>query len=156
MANRRGEANALGDLGNALLDLGEISEALRSHQEQLRIAGTINQPEEAAVALVNLSISLLYMNNLTDAETRREQAVKIYEQIGNRAALADLNERWSVACQAVGKPDEAIENAENAIAILREERLPGVRMLQQQVARLRKHKGINASLEDISASVRKR
>jgi tetratricopeptide (TPR) repeat protein len=143
MGNRRGEANALGDLGNALLDLGEISEALRRHREQLRIAETINQPEENAVALVNLSISLLYMNNMTDAETRRDQAVKLYEQMGNRAPLADLNERWSFACQAVGKPEEAIRNAENAIAILREERLPGVRRLQQRVARLRKEANDN-------------
>jgi hypothetical protein len=39
MINPRGEANALGDLGNALLDLGEISEALaviRSNSESLR------------------------------------------------------------------------------------------------------------------------
>ena len=114
--------------------------ALGYHREQLRTAETINQPEEIAQALVNLSISLLHVNMAADAVARRDQAVTIYEQIGNRAALADLNERWSIACEAVGKPDEAIAHAESAIKILRRQRLPGIRALQHRVARLRRTK----------------
>ena len=66
---------------------------------------------------------------------------RLLKRYGLQKALADLNERWSIACQAAGKPDEAIVHAESAIGILRQQHLSGIRALQHRVARLRRTQG---------------
>jgi tetratricopeptide (TPR) repeat protein len=97
-----------------------------------------SQPEAVAEALVNLSISLLHVNSEADAVARRKEAISIYERIENQAALADLQERWSIACQSIGRPDEAIAHAESAIEILRQKNLPGIRALKRRIEHSRR------------------
>jgi tetratricopeptide (TPR) repeat protein len=131
-----GEAGALGGLGNALLDLRQIPDALAFHREQLRLAESTAQPAAVAGALTNLSISLLYHHEEVEAAARRDQAIAIYARIGNQAALVALNERWSVACERMGKLDEAISFCESAIEISLRHKLPGVRVLRRRMSLL--------------------
>jgi hypothetical protein len=102
MFNARGEANALGDLGNALPDLCRTSEALRYHRKQLRISETTNQPGEVAQALVNLSISLLHVNMEAAApgeysvmRTCRRPFGAIAAKLSARARMPDRNSGMS-------------------------------------------------------------
>src|SRR5271157_1376675 len=55
IGNERGVANALGELGNALVALGKVAEGRVYHLEQLQLAETLSQPREIANALVNLT-----------------------------------------------------------------------------------------------------
>jgi tetratricopeptide (TPR) repeat protein len=133
-----GEASALGGLGNALLDLQNIPQALTCHREQLRLAEVTAQPVAVAEALINLGISLLHNNKEVEAASRRDESIAIYERIGNQAALAALKERWSVACEGLGKFGDAISFCESALEISIRHKLPGMRALKVRTERLQR------------------
>jgi tetratricopeptide (TPR) repeat protein len=135
-----GEAGALGGLGNALLDLQQIPQALTYHRDQLRLAEMTAQPAAVAGALINLGISLLYNREEVEASALRDQSVEIYKRIKNQAALVALKERWSIACERLGKLDEAISFCESAIEISIQHKLPSIGILKRRTERLQRQK----------------
>jgi tetratricopeptide (TPR) repeat protein len=133
-----GEAGAIGGIGNALVELNQTSQALICHRKQLRLAQGTGQRTAVAEALTNLGISLLLSHKGAEAEARRAEAIKMYEGMPNPAALARLEERWSSACERLGKLDQAISTCERAIELSVHNKLPGIGLLKRRAATLQR------------------
>ncbi|MGB3511463.1 MAG: tetratricopeptide repeat protein, partial [Microcoleaceae cyanobacterium] len=69
--DRQGEANSLGNLGNAYNDLGQREQAIDFHQQSLEIAREIKYPQGEANSLGNLGNAYNYLGQY-------EQAIDFY------------------------------------------------------------------------------
>ena len=65
--DRRGEANALGGLGNWYQNAGELRRAVAHFEEAANIAGEIGDLRTASAALANLGSSLRGVGAMQDA-----------------------------------------------------------------------------------------
>jgi tetratricopeptide (TPR) repeat protein len=81
IGDRRGEGNALGNLGNAYADLGETGRAIQFFEQRLTIAREIGDRRGEGAALWNMSLALDQLGERTQAIHHAEQALTIYEQI---------------------------------------------------------------------------
>ncbi len=120
LGDRRGEANALGNLGLVYADLGKPRRAIEYHEQDLLIAREIDDRRGEGGALGNLG--LVYVDL---GEPRR--AIEYYEQgARNRARDRRPAGRGRRAGQSgpayadLGEPRRAIEYHEQALAIARE------------------------------------
>ncbi len=109
--NRRGEGQALGNLGNAWAALGETRKAIELYEQHLAIAREIGDRRGEGDALGNLGNAWAALG-----ETRK--AIELYEQtaiareIGDRRgrALGNLGLAWA----ALGETRKAIEHEQLA------------------------------------------
>ena len=81
IGDRRGEGNALGNLGNAYTDLGDAKKAIEFYEKHLVIAREIGDRRGEGTALFNLSLSLDNLGQRTKAIDVARSALNIYEQI---------------------------------------------------------------------------
>jgi tetratricopeptide (TPR) repeat protein len=84
IGDRRGEGNALGNLGNAYADLGETRKAIDYYEQDLAIARAIGDRRGEGSALTNMGLAL----RTTDAEAARE---KLRQALAIFAAIEDPN-----------------------------------------------------------------
>ncbi len=95
LKDRRGEGNALGNLGLAYAALGEARKAIELYEQHLVIAREIGDRRGEGNALFNSSLSLNELGERAEAIARAEAALSIYEEIESptaarvRARLAD-------------------------------------------------------------------
>ena len=118
--DRRGEAYALGNMGNAYSQLGDARRAIGYFDEQKEITREIGDRHEEGNALANLGNAY---NNLGDARQGmryHEQAINIHREIGDRRgegiSLANLGNVY----HNLGDTRRAIEYYEKALVIVRE------------------------------------
>jgi tetratricopeptide (TPR) repeat protein len=86
IGDRRGEGNALGNLGTAYADLGETRRAIQFHEQQLTIVREIDNRHGEGNALWNMSLELDQLGERNQAIQHAEQALTIFEQIEAPAA----------------------------------------------------------------------
>jgi tetratricopeptide (TPR) repeat protein len=95
IGDRRGEGNALGNLGIAHYSLGDARQALEFHEQRLAIAREIGNRRGEGNALLNSAVALHTLGNRPEAIARAEAALAIYEAVESptaakvRAALAE-------------------------------------------------------------------
>ncbi len=78
---RRGEGNALGNLGNAYADLGEARRAIEFYKQRLVIAREIGDRRGEGNALWNAAVALWSLDERAEAIERGAEALRIYEAI---------------------------------------------------------------------------
>ena len=97
--DRRGEGNALGNLGIAYAELGENCRAIQFYEQALLIRREIGDRRGEGTALWNMSLALNQLGERAQAIHNAEQALIIYEQIEDpnaakvRAQLAAWREQ---------------------------------------------------------------
>ena len=81
IGDRRGEGNALGNLGLACADLGEPRKAIGFYGQQLAIVREIGDRRGEGASLGNLGLAHAAVGERRKAIAHAEQAVEIFEQI---------------------------------------------------------------------------
>ena len=117
VGDRRGEGNALGNLGVAYADLGEVRRAIEYHEQALAIAREIGDRRREGRHLGNLGNAYNRLGEVRRAIEYYEQALAVAREIGDRrgegAGLCNLG----LAYAALGEVRRAIESYEQALAI---------------------------------------
>ena len=120
IGDRRGEGNALGNLGNAWADLGEPRRAIEFYEQALVIAREIGDRRGEGAALGNLGMAWMDLGEPRRAIEFYEQRLEIARAIGDRMgegnAAYELG-AWRSMCSASGR--EAVRLARAALAIAR-------------------------------------
>ncbi|MBP5856699.1 tetratricopeptide repeat protein, partial [Marivibrio halodurans] len=118
--DRRGEGNALGNLGIAWKDLGDARKAIAYHEQRLEIAREIGDRRGEGNALGNLGIAWAHLGDARKAIEYHEQNLVITREIGNRRgegnALGNLGNAWA----DLGDARKAIAYHEQRLEIARE------------------------------------
>ena len=116
----RGEGNALGNLGNAYADLGEVQRAIEYYEKRITIAREIGDRRGEGNALGNLGNAYAALGEVRRAIEYYEKALTISREIGDRrgegAALGNLGNAYA----DLGEVQRAIEYYEKALTISRE------------------------------------
>jgi tetratricopeptide (TPR) repeat protein len=81
MGDRRGEGQALGNLGNVYDSLGEYRRAIQHHESNLLIARETGDRSGEGNAHWNVSLALEKIGKRSEAIVHAEEALTIYEQI---------------------------------------------------------------------------
>jgi tetratricopeptide (TPR) repeat protein len=117
IGNRRGEGNALGNLGIAYRQLVEPLRAIEYYDQSLEIFREIGDRRGEGQALRSLGLAYADLSELQRAIEYYEQSLKIAREIGDRQgegnALGGLG-------TALGEPRRAIEHYEQWLQIARE------------------------------------
>jgi len=79
--DRRGEGNALGNLGNAYYSLGEPQKAIEFYEQLLNIAREIGDRRGEGNALFNSAIALDKLGDRPQAIARAEASLQILKEI---------------------------------------------------------------------------
>ena len=99
IGDRRGEGNALGNLGVAYKNLGDTHRAIQFYEQYLAITREIGDRRGEGIALLNISLTLDRLGKSAQAILHAEQALTILEQIEDpnapkvRAQLAAWREQ---------------------------------------------------------------
>jgi tetratricopeptide (TPR) repeat protein len=78
-------AATLGDLANALRDVGRLDEALNTAEQSLAISQALGQARNTAAGLVRIARILVQQGRYQEAEARYDQALQQARQVGDRA-----------------------------------------------------------------------
>ena len=108
IGDRRGEGTALGNLGIAYTDLGQVEKAIGFYEQRLAIAREIGDRRGEGNALGNLGIAYAALGQVEQAIGFYEQHLAIAREIGDRrgegAALGNLG----LAYADLGQVEKAI------------------------------------------------
>lgn len=119
LGDRSGEAAAMGNLGNAWLDLGEARKAIEYYEQRLVFAREIGDRSGERITL-NIGNAWNALGEPRKAIELYEQALAITREIGDRrsesSALCSLGVAWT----SLGEPRKAIDFHEQALVISRE------------------------------------
>jgi tetratricopeptide (TPR) repeat protein len=89
IGDRRGEGNALGNLGNAYADLGETRRAIEFYEQQLVIVREIGDRRGEALGSWNLGDEYAKLGDLARAAALMQVLVDYEQEIGHPAAAED-------------------------------------------------------------------
>ena len=92
IGDRRGQGNALGNLGNAYSDLGEPRKAIEFYEQALKISKEIGDRRGEGADLGNLGSAYSDLGEPRKAIKFYEQALKIFEDIED--PYAEKAKRW--------------------------------------------------------------
>ncbi|MEE8524342.1 MAG: tetratricopeptide repeat protein, partial [Thermoanaerobaculia bacterium] len=120
LGDRRGEGNALGNLGIAYYSLGEVEKAIGYYEQALVIVREIGDRRGEGKDLGNLGLAYAALGEVEKAIGYYEQALVIAREIGDRHGEgADLG-NLGIAYAALGEVEKAIGYYEQALVIVRE------------------------------------
>jgi tetratricopeptide (TPR) repeat protein len=120
IGDRRGEGNALGNLGNAYADLGEPRRAIECHEQNLVIAREVSDRRGEGNALGNLGSAYWELGEPRRAIEFYEQHLVVARQIGDRRGEGNALGNLGLAYAHLGEPRQAIEFYEQHLVIARE------------------------------------
>ncbi|HKI35203.1 MAG TPA: tetratricopeptide repeat protein [Gemmataceae bacterium] len=120
LGDRRGEGNALGNLGIAYLDLGQPQRAIDFYQQQLVITREIGDRRGEGAALGNLGLAYAALGQPQRAIEFHEQYLAIAREVGDRRGEGTALGNLGLAYAALGQPQRAIEFHEQQLVITRE------------------------------------
>ena len=120
LGDRFGEGQALGHLGIAWKDLGEVKKAIGFHEQWLAIAREIGDRGSEGAALSNLGNAWLHLAEVKKAIGLHKQDLAIAREIGDRRgegqALGSLGNAW----KDLGEANKVIGFHEQWLVIARE------------------------------------
>jgi len=120
LGDRRGEGNALGNLGNAYSDLGQVERSVEHYQQALAIAREIGHRRGEGNHLGNLGNAYCALGQVERAIEHYEQALAIAREIGDRRGEGNHLGSLGNAYFSLGQAHRAIEHYQQALAIARE------------------------------------
>ncbi|MSO19972.1 MAG: sigma-70 family RNA polymerase sigma factor [Acidobacteria bacterium] len=118
--NRRGEGNALGNLGIAYAALGETRRAIDFYEQRLVIAREIGDRLGEGNALGNLGIAYAGLGETRRAIEYHEKALVIDSEIGDRRGEGNGLGNLGIAYADLGETRRAIDFFEQRLVIARE------------------------------------
>jgi tetratricopeptide (TPR) repeat protein len=118
--DRRGEGNALGNLGLAYADLGQPQQAIEFYQQQLAITRDIGDRRGEGAALGNLGIAFKHLGQPQLAINFHEEALATSRAISDRRAESQALCNLGNAYYAVGQVQRAIDFYQQQLAITRD------------------------------------
>jgi len=95
IGDRRGEGNALGNLGSAYADLGDTHKAIEFYEQHLAIAREIGDRRGESISLGNMGLALLSLENHQKASDVLLQSIKLADEISY--PIAQNEARWDLA-----------------------------------------------------------
>jgi len=116
----KGEATSLGNMGLIYRVKGETDEALKLHEDALRIDREIGYRRGEASSLGNMGIIYRDKGQLDEALKYHEDALKIHGEIGHRQGEAASLGNMGIIYRDKGQLDEALKLQEDALRIDRE------------------------------------
>jgi CHAT domain-containing protein/Tfp pilus assembly protein PilF len=120
IGNRQGEANSLGNLGNALNSLGQYQQAIEHYQQSLAIEQEIGNRDGKASSLNNLGTIFYSLGQYQKAIEHHQQCLAIMGEKGDhRGQAASLN-NLGIAFHSLGQYQEAIKYHQQSLAIKEE------------------------------------
>ncbi len=120
LGDRRGEADALNNLGNALRQVRRFDEAITAHQDAAAIYRDTGDRHREGIALNNLGSALQEVRRFDDAITACQDAAAIYRDTGDRHREAMTLGNLGLALRNVRRFDEAITAHQDAATIYRD------------------------------------
>jgi tetratricopeptide (TPR) repeat protein len=120
IGNRRGEAIALGDLGNAHYALGKYPQAIDFYQQWLRIGQEIGDRPQQGNALGGLGNSHNALGQYAKAVDFYQQWLLICREVGDRRSEANALGGLGNAYNSLGEYSQAMEFHQQSLAIQRE------------------------------------
>jgi tetratricopeptide (TPR) repeat protein len=114
------EGDALGNLGLAYADLGEVRKAVEFFEQQLIIAREISDQRSEGHALGNLGMAYYYLGEARKSIEFHEQSLVISREISDRRGEGDALNSLGLAYFDLGEARKAIEFHEQYLAIARE------------------------------------
>jgi len=120
IGNLLGEADSLGNLGNACGSLGRYEEAIDYLLHQLEIAREIGHRPEEANSLNNLGNVYYYQGRYDQAIEYHQQSLKIARKIGYRCGEANSLGNLGNAYHSLGLYDKARDYHQQKLEIARE------------------------------------
>ncbi|MEW5959294.1 MAG: tetratricopeptide repeat protein [Chloroflexota bacterium] len=118
--DRRHEANVLGNLGDAYLDLGEARRAVSFYEQARLIFEEIADRRGAGYALANLSNAYLALNETQRAIDYQQQYLEIAREIGDRRDEGNALGILGNSYLDLGEIYQAIECYEQALQVFQE------------------------------------
>ena len=126
IGDRRGEGNALGNLGIAYADLGQAERAIGFYEQHLAIAREIGDRRGEGNALGNLGIAYAGLGQAERAIGFYEQQLAIAREIGDRRGEGNALGNLGLAYAALGQVERAIGLLEQALQIGQEIKDPQI------------------------------
>jgi tetratricopeptide (TPR) repeat protein len=120
IGDRRYEGAALGNLGIAYFNLGEVRKAIEFYEEYLAIAREIGDRRYEGAALANLGNTYSEFGETHKAIEFYEDYLAITREIGDRHGEGTALGNLGVAYYSLGETHKAIELYEGHLAIARE------------------------------------
>ena len=116
IGDRRGEGNALGNLGIAWRDLGEPRKAIEYFEQKLAIAREIGDRRGEGNALGNLGLAWAALGEPRKAIDFYEQQLAIAREIGDRRGEGNaLFERGAGPREGSNETESAVEKGEGRL-----------------------------------------
>jgi tetratricopeptide (TPR) repeat protein/DNA-binding SARP family transcriptional activator len=119
MGDRRGEAQALGDLSFAQYRTGRYDAALRYAHDALEIFRDIGDQYGEAATLDRIGLVHWHTANYREGLTCHQEALIIYRDIGDRHGEFDAISHSGIMYWHIGRYREAIANFDEALSICR-------------------------------------
>jgi tetratricopeptide (TPR) repeat protein len=120
IGDRHSEAIALGNLGNALINLRRFEEAITALQDSAALCRKTDDRENEGSALDNLGSALHQVRLFNDAIAAHQAAAALFRETGNRQGEGTALANLSVDLKEADRFDEAITACQNAITIFQQ------------------------------------
>ncbi len=118
--DRQGEANSLGNLGNAYQSLGEYEKAIDYHEQSLAIKREIGDRKGEANSLGSLGISYHFLGQQKKAICYHKQSLAIKQEIGDGKGEANSLGNLGDVYHSLGQYERAINYQEQSLYIKQE------------------------------------
>lgn len=120
LGDRRREARALGNVGNAHRDLGQFAEAIPYYEQRLSIAREVGDRRSEGSALGDLGVAFSQLGQLDKAVACHEQHLAIVREQKDRAAEGMALGNLGTVHGMQGQLQKAIDCHEQDLVIVRE------------------------------------
>lgn len=119
MGDRQGEANSLGNLGNAFFALGQYPQAIQAYQQCLEMARTISDRRSEASSLSGLGSAFFVLGQYTQAIEFHSRSLEISQKIDDPIIQAQTFSNLGKAYYALGQYLQAAQKYQQCLEIIR-------------------------------------
>jgi len=121
LRDRRGEGEALNNLGEVYKELGKPVEAQQYLERALVVHKAIGNRKMEGVTLSNLSGLYLMVGQPKEARQYAQQALSLHQEVEDRVGEAITRNNLGMAFDGLGQTEEALKQYKTAISIQRDE-----------------------------------
>ena len=107
LGDRVGTADALNNLGNALINSGQPAEASELLEEVVNLQREAQNTIGLAYVLNSLGNAYLYEGDLESAQLRLEEALRLFEDLGDLSGVGETIEALAILAAAEGNDNRA-------------------------------------------------
>ena len=119
LKHKQSLTEALGDLGNLELRLGDIASAEKEFREALRVSNEINHPRGVIKSLLALGNVEWQRKRFDEAASQLRQALKKANEVEDRGSAASAHVSLALTLRSLNKLDEAAREAREGLELAR-------------------------------------